>query len=119
MEKEVREKFLSLASKISGGIPIFKPHKDMARPDLTEFYERGMLKKEQLVHGKYYLGSCRNASVARWHEGNNCFRHVRHKFGDAFEEDIFHPADDDGFDVFVPVTEIEEMTESEKVTQTF
>lgn len=57
--------------------------------------------KEELVIGQYYLGECRNASIARW-DGKH-FVYTRHKFGGTYEETINHYEDDDGYDVFVPV----------------
>lgn len=77
------------------------------RPSLEELYSSGLLRKEQLEHGKYYIGSCRNAQVARWDAKANCFRHIRTKFGNSFEEEIPHPADCDGFDIFAAVAEFE------------
>ena len=78
------------------------------KPEELELaYNKGMLKKVQLEHGKYYGGDCRNASVARWNKIQNCFTYIRTKFGSKFPEDIFHPEDDDGCDVFTPFEEIE------------
>jgi hypothetical protein len=88
------------------------------RPDLSSFYNEGLLKKEQLEHGKYYLGYCRNAIIARWNQNTNLFYYVRTKFGDSYEEDIPHPEDCDGHDIFVPIREIEP-SEGDKVTNTF
>lgn len=60
-----------------------------------------MIPKAQLRVGAYYVGACRNASVARW-TGTE-FRHWRRKFGIDFIETIRHPEDDQTFDCFVPV----------------
>lgn len=58
-------------------------------------------------HGAYYYGECRNADTARWN-GDTCkFVYWRHKFGDRFAEDIRHPEDDDGYDLFYPYHEID------------
>lgn len=57
--------------------------------------------KSELVFGKVYEGECRNASKARW--GNGEFVYVRHKWGHQYEETIKHFEDDDGYDVFVPM----------------
>jgi hypothetical protein len=78
----------------------------------------GLLPKKDLVDGRYYYGHCRNARVARWdangkpglgvEEGSaGRFVHIRHKFGESFPESINHPEDDNGFDFFIPVAEIE------------
>lgn len=66
--------------------------------------------KNQLVHGQYYTGRCRNASVARWNEERQCFFHWRSKFGERFIEEIRAPEDDQCFDVFV-VDAVTEPTE--------
>lgn len=67
----------------------------------------GLLPKSALKDGDYYLGRCRNARVARWDAGRGVFVYMREKFGSRFPEDIKHPEDDDGFDLFLPVAEVE------------
>ena len=64
--------------------------------------------KADLEHGAYYVGRCRNASLARWNAERQCFVHWRSKFGSTFLEEIRHPEDDKHFDVFV----VEEKTEN-------
>ncbi|MEX3984049.1 hypothetical protein AB4Y45_34300 [Paraburkholderia sp. EG287A] len=64
-------------------------------------YASGLMRKEQLEHGRYYRGRCRNAKVARWHAGAQCFIHWRVKFGSRFLERIKHPVDENYFDVFL------------------
>lgn len=59
------------------------------------------IKKEDLVHGTYYQGRCRNAEVARWNADKQCFLHWRYKFGHYFIEEIRCPEDEKHFDVFV------------------
>lgn len=61
-----------------------------------------MIAKADLIHGAYYEGHCRNATVARWDGARERFRHWRSKFGSRFLEDICHPDDDARFDVFTP-----------------
>jgi hypothetical protein len=78
---------------------------------LTDFhydklYDAGVLRKEELEDGAKYIGKCRNAGEAVWHKDKNCFTYLRHKMGGAFDEDINHLADDDGFDLFVPIKKI-------------
>ncbi len=58
-----------------------------------------IIPKERLVAGKYYLGRCRNAKVARW-DGKE-FWYWRTKFGYTFLENIKCPEDDNTFDVFI------------------
>ena len=70
-------------------------------------YKNGILKKEELKDGKYYLGKCRNANVAKWDEQGKCFWYMRNKFGSTFPEKINHLQDDNRFDLFVPLKEVE------------
>jgi uncharacterized protein (DUF433 family) len=65
---------------------------------------RLILSKEKLVHGAYYKGRCRNATVARWNADEQCFYHWREKFGGIYIETIKYPTDEqqpwwDTFDV--------------------
>ena len=64
----------------------------------------GAIPKEKLVVGKCYEGSCRNASNAVWN--GEKFTYRRTKFGYTYDEDINHFQDDDGFDLFVPLKEV-------------
>jgi len=66
-----------------------------------------MIAKKDLKDMVCYSGKCRNAYVAEWHEKENCFIHLRTKFGSTFAEKINHPEDDNGFDTFIPLVEIE------------
>ncbi len=59
------------------------------------------VKKEDLIHGEYYLGHCRNAIVARWNGEEGIFYHWRTKFGHSFIETIHCPEDEQYYDVFV------------------
>jgi hypothetical protein len=47
--------------------------------ELADAYAKGMLKKEQLVDGKYYWGLCRNSRCAMWSSSDNCFYYMRFK----------------------------------------
>lgn len=58
--------------------------------------------KSELVHGEYYSGSCRNSSIARWSATRNIFLYMRSKFGDYFVDEIDHPEDNRGYDLFYP-----------------
>lgn len=65
------------------------------------------LRKDQLKHGAYYQGMCRNAEYARWDATINKFIHWRKKWGTTFTETICHPKDEQYYDVFEPFGEIE------------
>lgn len=64
------------------------------------------IKKENLVTGAWYKGRCRNADYAQWN--GTQFVYLRHKFGFSFLEEIEHPEDDRGFDVFFPFAKADE-----------
>lgn len=59
------------------------------------------IKKEDLVHGEYYLGRCRNAHIARWNKEKGLFFHWRTKYTFNFIETIHCPEDESHYDVFV------------------
>lgn len=61
-----------------------------------------MIAKADLIHGAYYTGHCRNATVARWNADAQHFTHWRTKFGMTFTETIKHPDDEKNYDVFIP-----------------
>jgi len=66
-----------------------------------ELFNKGIIRKNDLITGQYYYGKCRNAQVAVWN-GNN-FVYMIDKFRYTFPENINHLEDDNGFDVFIPV----------------
>jgi len=68
-------------------------------------FKLGAIPKLKLDVGHYYLGKCRNASVAMW--DGNVFWYMRTKFNYCFKEDINHFEDDNGFDLFVPIKQVE------------
>lgn len=65
--------------------------------------DKDILDKDELVVGQTYKGLCRNASEAVWLGEGYGFEYTRHKFGDSYKERIPHPADFNGFDVFLPL----------------
>lgn len=46
------------------------------------------IETDELVHGAYYTGRCRNATLARWDGVTKRFKHWREKFGSRFIESI-------------------------------
>lgn len=77
-------------------------------PDEIEFtraYSMGMIRKEDLVAGKYYKGNCRNASVAKWNGSK--FDYMRYKWGSYCKDSLCYPTDDLYFDVFIPYAVVE------------
>jgi hypothetical protein len=84
-------------------IPHFDNPEDYENIVVKNLIRCGAIPKDKLEIGKTYVGSCRNASYAKW-DGTK-FIYNRYKFGDVFEETINHFQDDDGYDVFVPLKE--------------
>jgi hypothetical protein len=64
----------------------------------------GAIQIDKLEIGAYYRGKCRNASVAIWNGAE--FIYVRNKFNCSFNEKINHFQNDNGFDLFVPLSKI-------------
>lgn len=76
--------------------------------DHDEITGRPILPKARLLHGRYYKGRCRNATVARWNATENCFYYWREKFERIYIETIKCPTDETEpwCDVFNPVEEL-------------
>jgi len=85
-------------------------YRDLPKPvnaeTLAKAIENGLIAKKDLEDGATYVGTCRNASKAVWHADKQRFTYIRHKFGSSFDEDIVHPEDDEGFDIFVAVRKL-------------
>jgi len=77
-------------------------------PEYDELTYRPVLPKSELQHGHYYVGRCRNASVARWNANQQCFYHWRKKFDRIYIQKIKHPVDEPEFDVFRVLKELAE-----------
>jgi len=75
---------------------------------LEDYYNAGVIRKEDLIDGAYYQGICRNASVAKWDAKNNVFWYMRNKFGYCYKEDINYIADDNGYDLFIPFVKLDD-----------
>ncbi len=69
-------------------------------------YAELAIPKKDLVKGAYYIGTCRNAQIARW-DGEK-FWHWRPKWGSRFIESIHHREDEEVFDVFDAFLRIED-----------
>lgn len=76
-----------------------------------------MIPITELVHGHYYAGKCRNATIARWNHEKQEFTHWREKFGHTFVETIKHESDPEPFDKFIPLFDITYDLDNAKVNQ--
>jgi hypothetical protein len=74
---------------------------------VTKLVKAGAILKKDLIDGKRYYGNCRNTDNATWNKDKNVFTYVRYKFGSRFSEDLNHFEDDNGYDLFVPIKEID------------
>ena len=77
-------------------------------PDFDELTRRRILPKSALRHGAYFVGRCRNASVARWNARQQVFYHWREKLGEIRIQKIKHPVDEPEFDVFRVLEDLRE-----------
>ena len=82
--------------------------------DLEGAVAAGMIPLQDLEDGVLYAGTCRNAQQARWDAARQKFVYKRTKFGSTFNEDINHPEHDDGYDLFVPTSIINETSENQR-----
>jgi hypothetical protein len=106
-QEELKKQYPSIKFFKSDIYPVLKFSNPLTLQELNDAYELGMLRKSELVDGKYYIGHCRNAEVALWSEKLDCFIYMRNKFGMVYAEEIEHPENDDGFDLFTPFEEVE------------
>lgn len=83
-----------------------RPPREITKEWIIEAITLGLIPKADLKSGSYYFGNCRNARVALWDGQKNRFTYMRTKYQSVFPEDICHPEDDNGYDVFLPVKEI-------------
>lgn len=73
---------------------------------LTFNREPKPIEKKHLRKGAYYVGTCRNARIARW-DGEK-FIYWRLKWGARFVETLKHREDDTVYDVFDAWQEIDD-----------
>ena len=116
-EMVAKDKHMEMIERIIENLQSMPPFTDEYIPSLPklepELYRKyvvpnfircGAIPKDRLVTGKMYFGDCRNANTATWN--GNEFEYERYKFGSTFKEKINHFEDDDGYDLFVPIREI-------------
>lgn len=70
--------------------------------ELVNLYiKAGAISKSELKPGGWYIGQCRNTTIAQWWPKSG-FNYIRYKFGDKYVDTINHFEDDDGYDLFIP-----------------
>lgn len=77
-----------------------------------ELYNKGVIRKKDLIKNHYYQGKCRNANVALWNGFE--FVYMRNKFGVTYPETINHIEDDKGNDLFIAFKEVQP-TEQQRI----
>ena len=73
-----------------------------------DYYQKGVIRKKNLIDGATYEGICRNADEATWDKMEDSFIYDRYKMGFTYDDYTNHIEDDDGYDVFIPVRRIYE-----------
>ena len=81
--------------------PLFRKEDDFNKA-VEEYLEAGAIAKEDLIPGGWYVGQCRNTTIAQWWP-NLGFEYIRHKIT-PYVEHIPHFQDGfkEEYDVFVP-----------------
>jgi len=75
--------------------------------DLDSYLNAGMVPMKDLEEG-YYLGKCRNTTVAFWNPSRNEFQHTRTKWGHRYVENIPHLEEPNySFDLFIPIRKMD------------
>lgn len=93
----------------------FRRHRGpVTNEDLEAAYSQGMLKKEDLKDGEWYLGDSRAGRYGMWHGTDNCFYVTKSSMGMKFGEALNHPADDNGYALFSPIEHCPELDEEFK-----
>ena len=93
-EAEVLQKYPALEPDDLAAMPEYADRLIKARTH-DEITGRPILPKDRLVHGRYYKGRCRNATIARWNADGQCFYYWRQKFDRIFIETIKYPTDEE------------------------
>jgi hypothetical protein len=107
-EDKVLEKYPGLSREDLASVEAYVMNSIRSRTR-DEITGRPTLPRSELRGGAYYKGRCRNATVARWNDDEQCFYHWREKFGNIFIETIKYPTDEDEpwWDVFFVAEELE------------
>lgn len=67
-----------------------------------QYAKKRIIPVEKLIDGEFYVGHCRNSSLAVWNKEKKCFIYLRHKFGSAFLEEIDCIESETVYDMFLP-----------------
>lgn len=91
---------------------LLRDHPKIGSDELDKLELFGMIPADRLEDRAYYQGICRNTNVAKWVKDSrdpskSCFYYIREKHESFYVENINHPSNDTGFDLFVPLRKIE------------
>lgn len=73
-----------------------------------DYYDKGVIRGEDLVDGKYYVGKCRNAHIGKWNGTKKVMEHQRFSWGQFYKDDVNYLDNDNNYDLFVAIKEIDE-----------
>ena len=85
-----------------------RSRRNIGTDELKELKKMGMIPLEDLQDKSYYYGICRNTRIAQWVKSESCFFYMREKHKSFYIAEINHPANDNGFDLFIPLRKISE-----------
>jgi hypothetical protein len=96
------KEFLNRKFKDLNDIPEFPRCNSEEHEELVNLYiKAGAISKSELKPGGWYIGQCRNTTIAQWWPKSG-FNYIRYKFGDKYVDTINHFEDDNGYDLFIP-----------------
>ena len=85
-------------------IPKVKDPEEYQEVIVKNLIRCGAIPKDQLEVDAIYEGTCRNADIAMWNGKQFAYR--RYKFGQYEDAKINHFEDDNGYDLFVPLSKV-------------
>lgn len=73
-----------------------------------DYYAKGVIRAKDLEHGKYYIGKCRNNHIGRWNAETKEMWYQNFGFGNYYPDKVNYLDDDNGYDLFIALKEIDE-----------
>ena len=73
-----------------------------------DYYAKGVIRGEDLKHGNYYIGKCRNNHIGRWDATNKVMWYQTYTFGHYVRDNVNYLDNDNGYDLFIALKEIDE-----------
>ena len=73
-----------------------------------DYYDKGVIRHNDLKDGQYYLGKCRNNNIGKWNAKKNVMEYMKCAFGAMYKDDVNYLNNDNGYDLFIAIKEIDE-----------